>query len=98
MKSAPDYKRGNETAARIILETPDVYGAGMVEWARRVRGEWQDDVVTFTETIRTDERFVVLTPQVPAKELHFHPDCFAMAWPKLGGDPQVEESVEKDSP
>ena len=39
MKSAPkDYRKGNLEAARIILETPDVYGAGMVEWARRVLG------------------------------------------------------------
>ena len=43
MKSAPkDYRKGNLEAARIILETPEVYGAGMVEWARRVRGEWPE--------------------------------------------------------
>ena len=43
MKSAPkDYRPGNLEAARIILETPEVYGAGMVEWARRVRGEWSE--------------------------------------------------------
>lgn len=41
MKSAPDYKRGNETAARIILETPEQFGAGMIEWAQRVLGTWE---------------------------------------------------------
>lgn len=45
MKSTPkDYRPGNLEAARIILETPDQYGAGMVEWARRVRGEWPEKV------------------------------------------------------
>jgi hypothetical protein len=33
---APDFAKGNQVAAAIILETPEVYGAGMVAWARRV--------------------------------------------------------------
>ena len=46
MKFTPkDYRAGNLDAARIILETPGMYGAGMVEWARRVRGEWPEVAV-----------------------------------------------------
>jgi hypothetical protein len=36
MKHPTDYTKGNETAARIILETPEQFGAGMVAWARKV--------------------------------------------------------------
>jgi hypothetical protein len=39
MKSAPkDHTANNQDAARIILASPDRYGAGMCAWARKVLG------------------------------------------------------------
>ena len=93
MKSAPkDYRPGNLEAARIILETPGVYGAGMVEWARRVRGEWLEPGPSQVPIEEPSLVTLEVRPCGDLKELHFHPDCFAVVWPKLGGDPQVEET------
>jgi hypothetical protein len=36
--SEQDYNLGNQLSARIILENPAQYGAGMVRWARL----WQE--------------------------------------------------------